>query len=289
MASRTACREAITVSSRADPMFERFEERARRVIFFARYEASQYGSPYIESEHLLLGLAREDPFLRSRIGQEQLRSEIEKHVTRAERISVAMEVPLSAECKQILVLAGEEADRLGSRAVGTEHLLLALLRVEESLAGKILREKKFSRELVLEKLPESRPGAQAAMHSSRAAVDALQNFLTGLRDKHPEQPASYFAESGQFIDTNGRRWVGREEIEKGFAGLFGPYAKRRTSFQIEDTTQPSGEQFIATLLWRDAVSSGDPKPTMLRMSVVMALGAEYWTIVLAQATFVNLR
>ena len=63
-------------------MFERYTEKARRVIFFARYEASQYGSPYIETEHLLLGLMREDKalanrFLRSHGSIESIRKEIE--------------------------------------------------------------------------------------------------------------------------------------------------------------------------------------------------------------------
>ena len=63
-------------------MFERYTEKARRVIFFARYEASQYGSPYIETEHLLLGLMREDKalanrFLRQQGSIESIRKEIE--------------------------------------------------------------------------------------------------------------------------------------------------------------------------------------------------------------------
>ena len=63
-------------------MFERYTEKARRVIFFARYEASQFGSPYIETEHLLLGLLREDKaltnrFLRSHASVESIRKQIE--------------------------------------------------------------------------------------------------------------------------------------------------------------------------------------------------------------------
>jgi hypothetical protein len=59
-------------------MFERYTEKARRVIFFARYEASQFGSPYIESEHLLLGIVREDKtltnrFLRSQVACREIR------------------------------------------------------------------------------------------------------------------------------------------------------------------------------------------------------------------------
>ena len=67
-------------------MFERYTEKARRVIFFARYEASQFGSPYIETEHLLLGLLREDKaltnrFLRSHASVESIRKQIEGHTT----------------------------------------------------------------------------------------------------------------------------------------------------------------------------------------------------------------
>jgi len=65
-------------------MFERYTEKARRVIFFARYESSQFGSPYIETEHLLLGLLREDKaltsrFLRSHASVESIRGQIEGH------------------------------------------------------------------------------------------------------------------------------------------------------------------------------------------------------------------
>ncbi len=123
-------------------MFERYTEKARRAIFFARYEASQYGSPYIETEHLLLGLLREDRALAKRFlgevnSEEGIRAEIERHTTSRERISTSVEVPLTLESKKILNLAAEEADRLGHRHIGTEHILLGLLRVEDSLAGKI--------------------------------------------------------------------------------------------------------------------------------------------------------
>jgi uncharacterized protein (TIGR02246 family) len=270
-------------------MFERFSEKARRVVFFARYEASQYGSPCIETEHLLLGLAREDSFVRSRFNLEQLRSDIEKHITRGERISTSIEVPLSLECRRVLELAMEEAERLANKQVDTGHLLLALMRVEESLAAKILREK-ISRELVLKKFPDpdAQPRTQVAWEPASDAIATLQSFLGGLRDKHAEQLASYFMDSGQFVDAAGRRWVGRQEIEKGFASLFAPFAKRRSSFHIEDTAQISEDLLVASLLWRDSVSSATQNPAMLRMSLVMAPRAEGWAIVLAQATFVEI-
>src|SRR5213078_3848789 len=113
-------------------VFERYTEKARRVIFFARYEASQYGSPYIETEHLLLGLLREDRAVAKGIldkvnAEEEIRAEIEKHITPGERFPASVEVPLTSESRKVLTLAAEEADRLGHCHVGTEHVLLGLL------------------------------------------------------------------------------------------------------------------------------------------------------------------
>jgi len=127
-------------------VFERYTEKARRVIFFARYEASQYGSPYIETEHLLLGLMREDKalanrFLRQQGSIESIRKEIEARITIRERISTSVEVPLSAECKRILNMSAEEAERLGHKHVGTEHLLLGILREEKCFGAEILMER----------------------------------------------------------------------------------------------------------------------------------------------------
>ena len=118
-------------------MFERYTEKARRVIFFARYEASQFGSPYIETEHLLLGLLREDKalanrFLRSHAAIESIRKQIEAHTTMREKVSTSVDLPLSHECKRVLAYGAEEAERLNHKHIGTEHLLLGLLREEKS-------------------------------------------------------------------------------------------------------------------------------------------------------------
>jgi ATP-dependent Clp protease ATP-binding subunit ClpC len=127
-------------------MFERYTEKARRVIFFARYEASQFGSPYIETEHLLLGLLREDKaltnrFLRSHASIESIRKQIEAHTTIREKVSTSVDLPLSNECKRVLAFAAEEAERLGHKHIGTEHLLLGLLREEKCFASEILQER----------------------------------------------------------------------------------------------------------------------------------------------------
>jgi ClpA/ClpB-like protein len=125
-------------------MFERYTEKARRAIFFARYEASQFGSPYIETEHLLLGLLRESkgiPKLLPKVDVASIRKQIEATVKVRTKISTAVDLPLSDGSKRVLKYADEEAQRLNHRHIGTEHWLLALLREEESLAGRLLRER----------------------------------------------------------------------------------------------------------------------------------------------------
>src|SRR5260221_11323776 len=126
-------------------MFERYTEKARRVIFFARYEASQFGSPNIETEHLLLGLLREDRaltnrFLRSPSNIESIRKQIEGHTTIREKVSTSVDLPLSNECKRVLAYAAEEAERLSHKHIGTEHLLPGLLREEKCFGAEILKE-----------------------------------------------------------------------------------------------------------------------------------------------------
>ena len=123
-------------------MFERYTQEARRAIFFARYEAGNYGSHHIETEHLLLGLLREGAVAKWFPGKfnvgSEIRSEIEKRITRGDRISTSVEIPLSADCKQVLNLAVETCERLGHRLVEPEHIMIGILRVETSLAAQIL-------------------------------------------------------------------------------------------------------------------------------------------------------
>ncbi len=128
-------------------MFERYTEKARRVIFFARYEASQFGATQIEAEHILLGLIREDKnltyrfFHRSHATVESIRREIEGRSVLRERIPNNIDLPLSGDAKRVLAFAAEESERLGNRHIGTEHLLLGLLREENSVAAEILYER----------------------------------------------------------------------------------------------------------------------------------------------------
>ena len=141
-------------------MFERYTEKARRVIFFARYEASQFGSPHIETEHLLLGLLREDKaltnrFLRSHASIESIRKQIEGRTAVREKVSTSVDLPLSQECKHVLTYAAEEAERLSHKHIGTEHLLLGLLREEKSFAAELLQERGLRLSTLREELSRS--------------------------------------------------------------------------------------------------------------------------------------
>jgi ATP-dependent Clp protease ATP-binding subunit ClpA len=127
-------------------MFERYTEKARRVIFFARYEASEVGSPYIESEHILVGLMRESGhvlkrYLGAEVTMEELREEIKAYAIRRPSTSTSVDLPLSNECKRILAYAAEEAMRFEHQHIGTEHLMLGILRESDCLAASLLQKR----------------------------------------------------------------------------------------------------------------------------------------------------
>jgi ATP-dependent Clp protease ATP-binding subunit ClpC len=164
-------------------MFERYTEKARRVIFFARYEASQFGSPYIETEHLLLGLLREDKalanrFLRSHAAVESIRKQIEGHTTIREKVSTSVDLPLSNECKRVLAYGAEEAERLNHKHIGTEHLLLGLLREEKCFAAEILHERGLRLSSIREELARSQSEKVAQRPKESSLLTEFSRDLT---------------------------------------------------------------------------------------------------------------
>ena len=125
-------------------MFERYTEQARRVIFFARYEASQFGSPYIATEHILLGLLREDDGLVKQLPYDSvawIRRQIEERTELREKTSTSIDLPLSNECKRVLNYAAEEAEQGCHEYIDAGHLLAALMREEQCLAARLLAER----------------------------------------------------------------------------------------------------------------------------------------------------
>jgi ATP-dependent Clp protease ATP-binding subunit ClpA len=124
-------------------MFERYDEYARRSIFWARAEASYFASSWIDTEHLLLGILQEDFRLRKELpgrAIDQIRAEIERLTPSPRReIPTSVDMPLSTACQQALSFGAEEAERLGNQVINTGHLLLGLLRVEDSMGADLLR------------------------------------------------------------------------------------------------------------------------------------------------------
>ncbi len=121
-------------------MFERYTERARRVIFFARYEASRLGCSEITPEHLLLGLFREDLDLRQLVPsgvREQIHRTIDAETRTGDQVSTSVDLPLSAAGKRVLAYAAEESERLNHGYIGGVHMTVGLLR-EPSRASELL-------------------------------------------------------------------------------------------------------------------------------------------------------
>jgi ATP-dependent Clp protease ATP-binding subunit ClpA len=160
-------------------MFERYTESARRVIFFARHEASQFGSTRIETEHLLLGLIREDKdiisrFIHAQSSAESIRIDIEARTAVRGKVSATIDLPLTNECKRILAYAAEEAERLNHRHIGTEHLLLGILHEENCLAATILHERGLRLNVIREELANS-PAAVDVGTAAASQIDASPN------------------------------------------------------------------------------------------------------------------
>lgn len=282
-------------------MFEHFTEKARRVIFFARYEAGQYGSPFIETEHLLLGLLREDDafvlrFLRPNSRAADFRTQVERQITSRERISTSMEIPLTHESKDILDRAKEEAGRLGHRWIGTGHLLLGIFASETSFAARLLQERgakvEAIREFLAARAPETVDAGGVVATRAQGGVSrllqeagvAVESFLAALRSCNSEHLAAFFTPNSQFVDCTGKRWSGRAEIEKQFEVLFSPYAKKNASWRDEGFCRGPSETILANIVWENLTVPGQPPQAMHRMTLVLAAESMKWTIYLLQVT-----
>ena len=259
-------------------MFERYTEKARRVIFFARFEASQYGSRCIETEHLLLGLLREDlktvrhilPALKS---VDNIRQEIESRITRGERFSTAVEVPLSEECKHALKFAAGESANWGHPHVGTEHILMGLLKRPSCLAATVLKAEGIDMASVREKLQ----GVNATRHSrselhpsvsGEGEQEAFQQFLVFLHEGSWLELSGFFAKNATFIDADGKLWSGREEIASNLGSLLAPFATKNAKHRLEKELCRAAELWVGTIRWEAVHLQARTFPQRLHMSVL---------------------
>jgi ATP-dependent Clp protease ATP-binding subunit ClpC len=126
-------------------MFEKFTERGRKVIIYAREEAEKRQNDYLGTEHLLLGLLREEESLpmiilkKMGLSANELRMEVERNLPTGSNILTFGDIPFTPRAKKVLELAVEEARLLGHSYIGSEHLLIGLIREDAGIAGKILR------------------------------------------------------------------------------------------------------------------------------------------------------
>ncbi|MDO8488831.1 MAG: ATP-dependent Clp protease ATP-binding subunit, partial [Candidatus Omnitrophota bacterium] len=176
-------------------MFNRFTERARKVIILAKEEARRFNHDYIGTEHILLGLIREGEGVAAAVLQkldislENIRIEIEKLVQPGPTTQIIGDIPFTPRAKKALELAAEEARSLGHNYIGTEHLLLGLIREGEGIASQVLlnlgMDLNSVRNEVMGLLGSSLPGmgsggGAAAAKSKTPALDAFGRDLTAL-------------------------------------------------------------------------------------------------------------
>jgi ATP-dependent Clp protease ATP-binding subunit ClpA len=215
-------------------MFERYTEQARRALFFARYEVSQLGSVVIDTEHLLLGLIRESKglcgpiFARFGISREDIRRELEGRSAFRERVATPVEIPFSKPAKRVLQFAAQEADALSHNYIGTEHLLLGILREERSVAGSLLIAKGLALQPVRDEIGRllSNPPAGGELDTTHFADEHPHSFAMGFGYERVnarwtvqlQENAYWFHSEGQAPEgpycvrcwEQHRRWVRKE-------------------------------------------------------------------------------
>jgi ATP-dependent Clp protease ATP-binding subunit ClpC len=172
-------------------MFDKFTERAKKVINLAREEAGRLGHDYIGTEHILLGLIREGGGVAAAVLEnlgldlERIKLEVEKSITMGGGTLTLGEVPFTPRAKRVLELAVEEAQTLGHNYIGTEHLLLGLVREGEGVASKVLEQFNLridkAREMTIYLLGGNLPKyTQGQTKSATPALDAFGRDLTQL-------------------------------------------------------------------------------------------------------------
>lgn len=179
-------------------MWQRFTERARKVVFYAQEEAQKFGEGYVSTEHLLLGLVRESDSVAARVLEKlgvslnRIRAEVEKQLPRGDA-RPSQDMTLTPRAKRVIDLAYDEARNLNNNYIGTEHLLLGLIREGDGLAGRVLAKlgvelEKARREVMALQDNETqgksasgaRSGSSPASGAKTATLDEFGRDLTEL-------------------------------------------------------------------------------------------------------------
>ena len=176
-------------------MFERYTEKARNTVVRAKHEADRFGDQEIRVEHILLALLSDAVLKKDAmegISENELREAIVAHLPRGEPIPLPHDLPLSSESRRVVALGAEEAESLGHQRIGNAHLLLGLMRCEDSHAAELLRQKGLS----IENLRSQIAARALANKNQQESLPASQ----GNRPTVNQSPAE--AEQGrQLVET----------------------------------------------------------------------------------------
>lgn len=180
-------------------MFGRFTERAQKVLALAQEEALRLGHNNIGTEHILLGLVREGEGIAAKalqalgLGSEKIQKEVESLIGRGQEMSQT--IHYTPRAKKVIELSMDEARKLGHSYVGTEHILLGLIREGEGVAARVLNNLGVSlnkaRQQVLQLLGSNETGSSAAGTNSNAntpTLDSLARDLTAIAKEDSLDP-----------------------------------------------------------------------------------------------------
>ena len=243
-------------------MFEKFTERGRKVIVYAREEAERLQNDYLGTEHILLGTLREEDGIpvavlrKMGIDIDQVRMEVERNLPSSGNTLTFGDIPFTPRAKKVLEYAVEEARLLGHNYIGSEHLLLGLIREEEGIGGKILRSFGVnllgSRQLVINYLRR----AATQVSAKKSPTPALDEFSRDL---------TLLAKNGKLDPVIGRE----QEIDRVLQIL----SRRTKNNPVIIGEAGIGKTAIVEGLAQRIISSDVPENMLNRRVVSLDLGA----------------